>query len=87
MYSDTSYKDLGYFKKIQYGYFWWGADVGKYKVNFAWGHGGQFIVIVPALDMVIVSTADPFLANFSNDSWKMEKSIMDLIGRLISKIQ
>jgi CubicO group peptidase (beta-lactamase class C family) len=87
MYSDTSYKDLGTFKKIQYGYFWWGAEVGKYKVNFAWGHGGQFIVIVPELNMVVVSTADPFLANFSDDSWKMEKSIMDLIGRLISKIR
>ena len=26
----------------------------------AWGYGGQFIVAIPSLDMVIVSTAENF---------------------------
>jgi len=86
-YSSTNYKDLGTFKDIKYGYLWWSADVGKYKVNFAWGHGGQYIVIVPELNLVVVSTANPFLGDFSDEAWKMEKSIMDLIGRLISNIR
>lgn len=86
-YSPTNYKDLGTFKNIKYGYLWWSANVGKYKINFAWGHGGQYIVIVPELNMVVVSTANPFLGDFSDESWKMEKSIMDLIGRLISNIK
>jgi CubicO group peptidase (beta-lactamase class C family) len=86
-YSSTNYKDLGTFKNVQYGYLWWSANVGKYKVNFAWGHGGQYIVIVPELNMVVVSTANPFLGDFSDEAWKMEKSIMDLIGRLISTMK
>jgi CubicO group peptidase (beta-lactamase class C family) len=86
-YSLTSYGDLGYFKKISYGYLWWSAKVGKYKVNFAWGHGGQYIVIVPELNMVVVSTADPALADFSDQAWQREKSIMDLIGWLISNVR
>jgi CubicO group peptidase (beta-lactamase class C family) len=84
-YSLTNYGNLGYFKKICYGYLWWSAKVGKYKVNFAWGHGGQFIVIVPELDMVVVTTANPYLAAFDDEAWQSEKSIMDLIGRYISR--
>ena len=86
-YSSTSYGNLGTFKRIKYGYLWWSADAGKYKINFAWGHGGQFIVIVPKLNMVVVSTADPGLADFSDEVWIREKSIMDLIGRLIADIR
>jgi len=37
--------------------------VNKYEIKIAWGYGGQFIFIIPGLDMVVVSTA----ANFVND--------------------
>ena len=84
-YSETTYKNLKYFKHVEYGYLWWCAEVGEYKVNFAWGHGGQFIVIVPELNMVVVSTANPFLGDFSDKAWQLEKAIMELIGRFISK--
>jgi CubicO group peptidase (beta-lactamase class C family) len=82
--SPTTYDDLGDFKNIQYGYLWWVADAGKHKVNFAWGHGGNFIVLVPELDMVVVSTADP-TGGFGDSSWKNEKAVMDLISRLVAK--
>jgi hypothetical protein len=32
---------------------------GDHQFNLAWGHGGQLIVLVMDLDMVIVITADP----------------------------
>jgi CubicO group peptidase (beta-lactamase class C family) len=82
-YSATTYGDLGDFKNIQYGYLWWCAEVGKSKVNFAWGHGGNFIVIVPELDMLVVSTADP-TGGFGDQAWKNEKAVMDLISRLVA---
>jgi len=53
-------KKIGRFTDIGYGYQWWSADAGKHHINFAWGHGGQLIVLVHDLDMVIVTTADSF---------------------------
>jgi CubicO group peptidase (beta-lactamase class C family) len=85
-YSVSSYGSIGYFHNIRYGYLWWIADVGDYQVYFAWGHGGQYIVIAPELDLVVISAADAFVGDFSADSWEMEKGIMDLIGELISSI-
>ncbi len=85
-YSLSPYGSLDYFRNIRYGYLWWIADVGSHQVYFAWGHGGQYIVIVPDLDMVVVSAADAFVGDFSQDSWEMEKGIMDLIGELVASI-
>lgn len=44
-----------------YGYGWWLEELAGYAVPHAWGHGGQFIMLVPELDLVIVTTsaADP----------------------------
>ena len=38
-----------------YGYLWWTEDFPMY---FAWGYGGQFIFVVPDLDMVVVTTTN-----------------------------
>jgi len=56
---------------FNYAYFWWRfanyADVirtlKKNDVYFSWGDGGQFIFIIPHLEVVIVSTA----GNYSNN--------------------
>ena len=42
-----------------YGYGWWIRRSGAHDVYFAWGYGGQFIFVVPTLDLVIVTTSDP----------------------------
>ena len=39
-----------------YGYLWWLADAPATPAEFAWGYGGQFIYVVPSLDLVVVAT-------------------------------
>lgn len=41
----------------RYGYMWWTREHAGMKVHFAWGYGGQFIFVVPARQLVIVTTA------------------------------
>ena len=40
-----------------YGYGWWIRDIAGYRVHYAWGFGGQFIFVVPQLDLVVVITS------------------------------
>ena len=40
-----------------YGYGWWIRDMAGYQAPYAWGFGGQFIFLVPELDLVVVSTS------------------------------
>jgi CubicO group peptidase (beta-lactamase class C family) len=41
-----------------YGYYWWLLSGGSQDVAIAWGFGGQFVYLVPALDLMVVMTAD-----------------------------
>jgi len=87
-YSENA-KDYGrslVFKELGYGYGWWTATVGDHDFNFAWGHGGQLIVLLEDLDMVVVTTADPFFAEHSGDSWAHESAIMNMVGRFIKTL-
>ena len=59
---------------------------GDHRFNFAWGHGGQLIVLLDELDMVIVTTADPFFGQHDGGSWKHEKAIMNLVGDFIKSL-
>ena len=62
-------KDL---TKFEYGYQWWrftdhDTTVSNLAINdvyFAWGYGGQFIFVIPHLDMVVVSTGDNYGADY-----------------------
>lgn len=40
-----------------YGYGWWLRDMAGVEVHYAWGYGGQFIMVAPALDLVAVTTS------------------------------
>jgi CubicO group peptidase (beta-lactamase class C family) len=79
-------KRVGDFRDIGYGYQWWSANAGNYHVNFAWGHGGQLIVLVDELDMVIVTTSYPFWLEHNDQSWKHEKAIIRLVSKFITSI-
>lgn len=41
-----------------YGYYWWIDTFGGYESIFAWGYGGQYIFVVPEVDMVVVCTSN-----------------------------
>ncbi len=77
-------KRVGDFHDIGYGYQWWSANAGDYHVNFAWGHGGQLIVLVDELDMVIVTTSYPFWLEHNDESWKHEKAIITIVSEFIT---
>lgn len=73
------------FNDIGYGYQWWSARSGDYTFNLAWGHGGQQIVIIEELDMVIVVTADPLFGDHGAKPWKLEKENLNLVANFINE--
>ena len=59
-----------------YGYGWWIRDMAGLKTPYAWGYGGQFIVLVPELDMVVVTTSS---SNHGPDRRAHTERIYDLM--------
>lgn len=45
------------YNSYKYGYMWWRDRVADYYVVFAWGNGGQYIMMLPELDTVVVITS------------------------------
>jgi CubicO group peptidase (beta-lactamase class C family) len=41
-----------------YGLGWWMRRSGAHDVYFAWGYGGQYVFIVPDLELTVVTTSD-----------------------------
>ena len=41
-----------------YGYYWWRSSINNLNFFYANGHGGQFIVIVPDLSLIVVATTN-----------------------------
>ncbi len=52
-------RTMSRYSRRQYGYGWWMRTLAGYRTYYAWGYGGQFIFVIPALDSVIVATSAP----------------------------
>jgi len=74
------------FGDIGYGYQWWSAKAGDHHFDFAWGHGGQLIVLVDEFDMVIVLTSYPFYLEHNEESWKHELANINQVGEFIKSL-
>lgn len=46
-----------------YGYGWWVQTIGEQRACFAWGFGGQYIMIFPALDLVVTATSSTTISD------------------------
>lgn len=64
----------------QYGYLWFTHRFGGERVAFAWGYGGQYVFVVPRLELVVAVTSA--LANRSSSSDHNER-ILRLLGEHI----
>jgi CubicO group peptidase (beta-lactamase class C family) len=68
-----------------YGYQWWLLPLGNVlthtplpnDIKFAWGYGGQFIFVIPSLNMVVVSTA----GNYTGDDSQAIRFLQEYIAR------
>lgn len=64
----------------EYGYGWWIREMAGRQTHYAWGFGGQFIILVPSLDVVVVSTS---AATVSDDRRTHRRTVDDIIEQLI----
>ena len=63
-----------------YGYGWWSRELAGYPVHYAWGYGGQFIFVIPKLDLVVVTTS---VSEPSSERRSHLRAIYDLVEDLI----
>ena len=45
------------YRDHQYGYLWFTHSFGGEQVAFAWGYGGQYVFVVPRLNLVVAATS------------------------------
>ena len=55
-----------HFNPYDYGYGWWQRELSGYTVQFAWGNGGQYIVMIPALETVVAIASRSGQSNADN---------------------
>ena len=63
-----------------YGYGWWIRDLAGFPTYYAWGYGGQFIFVVPDLDLVIVTTS---LSSVSTERRSHLRTIYDIVEEFV----
>jgi CubicO group peptidase (beta-lactamase class C family) len=68
------------FSGDEYGYGWWIREIGGQRAYYAWGFGGQYIFVVPELDLVVVTTSASTVAE---DRRTHRRNVFDLVEYLI----
>jgi CubicO group peptidase (beta-lactamase class C family) len=63
-----------------YGYGWWVHQIGDYETCFAWGYGGQYIFVLPELDVVLVATS---ASDVSDERRAHRRTLFDILERLV----
>jgi CubicO group peptidase (beta-lactamase class C family) len=63
----------------RYGYGWWTRSAQGHDIRYAWGYGGQFIFVVPSLELVVVATSDAESSREGSHTWRIHRLLEDEI--------
>ena len=63
-----------------YGYGWWLRDFAGRQGCFAWGYGGQYVIVFRDLGLVVVTTSSTVVGDERRDH---RRQIFDIVERLI----
>jgi CubicO group peptidase (beta-lactamase class C family) len=63
-----------------YGYGWWLRDFAGRQGCFAWGYGGQYVIVFRDLGLIVVTTSSTVVSDERRDH---RRQIFDIIERLI----
>ena len=66
---------------MKYGYLWWIDSAGRHNCYYTMGYGGQCIMLIPDLEMIIVTTADHSIE--WEKAYQQNCSLHDLINNYI----
>lgn len=69
----------GALRGISYGSLWWVVPGTSEPLYFAWGYGGQYVVVVPDLQLVVVATNDWYRVSQDGGNEHYERLTMDLL--------
>ncbi len=73
------------FNPYDYGYLWWQRELDGYTVHFAWGNGGQYIMMLPELRTVVVITS---IGEIKATNRESRRKLFDFIeNRLIGYLE
>jgi CubicO group peptidase (beta-lactamase class C family) len=64
----------------EYGYGWWMRELAGQDVVFAWGFGGQYIFVVPDLELVVVTTSSSIVGE---ERRTHRRTVFDIVEQLI----
>lgn len=62
-----------------YGYQWWVKNYKNITINFCAGYGGQYIIVIPKLDLVFVFTTNWQTSNSSFKPLELIERLVDLM--------
>lgn len=71
----------GALHKIGYGYLWWLGELNGFKSQLAIGHGGQFIIIIPELEMIVITTSEAYV--YWDEADIQEREVLNLVADYI----
>jgi CubicO group peptidase (beta-lactamase class C family) len=63
-----------------YGYGWWIRELAGHQASYAWGYGGQYIFVIPDLDLVIVTTSSSAVGE---ERRSHRVTVFELVERLV----
>lgn len=71
----------GVLTEVGYGYLWWLGKINGYPVYTALGYGGQFVLVIPDLELLVVTESDSGIGWDAAD--EHERAILDIISKYV----